>query len=275
MSATVAHTSTPDLGKSAAWYAKRGWPVVPVHYPDGERCSCGNVACNRVAKHPCLPNGVHGATWWASSRPWNVGLATGFAFWVLDVDGDSGKASMAEVEKRHGRVPSTVTADTGGGGLHLLWRVPAGGTVGCRVGVLQGVDVRGSGGYIVAPPSLHASGKRYAWHRGLGPHQVAIAEAPGWLLNLAQGRGNGHGSGHGSGKRTSLGEAFRAAVPNGERNQAVAQRAGYLLRLGMDRDVATELLIGWSRTHLQPPLHDSEIRRTVGSIATREGRRVK
>ncbi|MFC1609977.1 bifunctional DNA primase/polymerase [Myxococcota bacterium] len=271
----LAPSTAPDPGKAARWYVERlGWVVLPVHYPTDRRCSCGNPACTRVAKHPALPTGVYGATrdieaiagWWA--RPWNVAIATGALsrLWVLDVDGAEGMASMARAELEHGRLPQTVTAQTGGGGLHLLWQLPKE-RVANRVGLLPGVDVRGEGGYIVVPPSRHVSGQRYTWHDGRGPHQVAVAEAPPWLLTVANCRINGRGERH------DWPALFRTRVPEGERNHALAQRAGYLLQLGVDREVATELLVAWSHGHCTPALPDREVRRTVQSIAQRESRR--
>ncbi|OGQ86254.1 MAG: hypothetical protein A2289_01925 [Deltaproteobacteria bacterium RIFOXYA12_FULL_58_15] len=266
--------SRPDVAKSAAWYARRGWFVLPVHFPTGEGCSCGNPACERSGKHPATHDGCNGATpdavkiagWWRGERQWNVGLGTTGTFWVLDVDGAAGKASMAEAERRHGQLPVTVTSRTGNDGLHLFWRMPAKVPVRCRVAVLVGVDVRGAGGFVIAPPSMHVSGERYVWVHGRGPHEIAIAEAPPWLVALVN--GSRMPTAH-----TNWGEVFRAQVPHGERNHAVAKRAGYLLALGVDHGAATELLIGWSRDHLRPPLLVGEIRRTVMSIDRRERRK--
>ncbi len=279
--ATHPPASPPDPGKAAAWYARRlGWAVLPVHFPDGGRCSCGNPGCTRVAKHPCLPNGVHGASrdpgvvagWWRDGRPWNVAIATGVpsGVWVLDVDGAAGCATMRELGTVHGELPVTVTAETGGGGLHLFWRMPQDQAVGCRVGAAPHVDVRGTGGYVVTVPSRHASGRQYVWHKGCGPHQVAIAAAPAWLLDVALGRIS---AAAGQGERNDWARLFGEEIPEGGRNHALAQRAGYLLRLGVDSGAAVEILLAWSRAHCKPPLSDEEIRQTVNSVARREKRR--
>ncbi|MBI5509038.1 MAG: bifunctional DNA primase/polymerase [Deltaproteobacteria bacterium] len=274
-----AATRRGSLAEVAAWYARRRWSVLPVFEPLGGGCTCPRgPSCDRPGKHPRLSDGVRGATrnvattaaWWHEWPSANVAIATGkpSGLWVLDVDGACGMASMRELEARNGKVPVTVTADTGGGGLHLFWKLPAGLIVPSRVRVLPGVDVRGDGGYAILPPSGHATGKRYAWHDGRGPHQVPIAEAPGWLLSVALGRDNGHGH-----ERQPWGALFRARVPESERNHALAQRAGYLLRLGVDREATSELLIAWSRTHCAPPLPDGEVKRTVTSIARSEDRK--
>ena len=110
--------------------------------------------------------------WWRRWPDANLGLATGWRFDVLDLDGDQGvealRAALSIAPWEH-RGP---VARTGGGGWHLLYR-PTG--LGNRVGLLAGVDWRGRGGLVVAPPSRHASGTRYAWVR---PLTAALPEVP-------------------------------------------------------------------------------------------------
>ena len=66
--------------------------------------------------------------------------------------------------------------------MHLFWHWATRAPVPGLVRVVPGVDVRGDGGYVVAPPSVHASGRRYTWHAGRGPHQISPVAAPGWLV---------------------------------------------------------------------------------------------
>jgi hypothetical protein len=253
--------------------------VLPVHGVDAGRCTCGEAQCDRLGKHPCAPQGVKEASsdpatiagWWRQWPAANVAIATGAVsgVWVADVDGDQGMASMRRLELEHSEsLPKTVTARTGGGGLHLVWRLETGVAVPSRVRVRAVVDVRGDGGYIVAPPSLHASGRRYEWLEGRGPHQLELAEAPGWLLDVVLGRGDGHHT-----ERHDWPTLFRERIAEGSRNDAIARRAGYLLRRGLESDVAAVLLEAWSQAHCRPPLSDREVRRTVASIARREQRK--
>ncbi len=103
---------------------------------------------------------------------------------MLDIDPrHDGHDTLAELERQHGALVETVTSHTGGGGRHLLFAHPER-YVPTRAGIAPGIDVRGDGGYIVAPPSLHVSGKRYAWAIGRDPDELAIAPAPAWLLAL-------------------------------------------------------------------------------------------
>src|SRR5690606_17775107 len=87
-----------------------------------------------------------------------------------------------------GEVPRTATVRTGKG-RHLYFRHP-GGTVRNFTRKLPGLDLRGDGGYVVAPPSTHANGERYVWEQS--PGDVGIAEPPHWLMDLMQEKQNHH-----------------------------------------------------------------------------------
>lgn len=172
-----------SLLQAALDYAARGWPVLPLHSWTGTTCSCGVSDCPSPAKHPRNRDGLTGAStdptvisaWWGQWPAANVGLRTGIAFDVLDIDGDEGLESVKALVDEHGQLPGGPSARTGGGGFHLLF-APT--TAGNRAGLRSKVDWRGAGGYIVAPPSVHASGNTYEWDDG--PEHEA-PEAPDWL----------------------------------------------------------------------------------------------
>jgi hypothetical protein len=171
------------------WIA-RGVPVFPCHTIRAEEdgCTCGERDCKNAAKHPRTWKGVRDATldpeqvtaWWTRWPAANVGGAVGDAgYWVLDVDGPAGAASLADwLALRGYTLPPTLTTRTGGGGVHYWWRtgdrVPRN-----RVGVLHHVDVRSRGGYVILPPSLHRSGRRYELVDG-----AEIGDPPPWLVDL-------------------------------------------------------------------------------------------
>lgn len=169
-------------------YPEHGWYVFPVHYvkPDGE-CSCGS-ACGRKGKHPATRHGYKDATresdkiknWWTNDSNYNIGVACGMSrLVVVDVDPrNDGDESLAEIEKERGELPRTLTSLTGGGGQHYIYSIPDGvERVRSRV-LKQGIDIKSDGGYIVLPPSSHASGKSYVWECSNDP----VAPAPFWLL---------------------------------------------------------------------------------------------
>lgn len=121
----------------------------------------------------------------------NIGLATGARSrcWVLDVDGEAGIASLLDLADKHGRLPRTVRQHTGGGGGQLFYTWP--GVLPWGAEIRNGaskfadhLDVRGEGGYVVLPPSIHPSGRPYEWVPGCAPWETEMARAPWWLLRL-------------------------------------------------------------------------------------------
>src|SRR3546814_8370338 len=119
--------------------------------------------------------------WWSSWPAANVAIRTGQAsgLVVLDVDPDhGGEETLAQVIEQHGPLPPGRTIQTGGGGRHLYLRHPGGvvrNDAGRKLGA--GIDIRGDGGYVLAPPSRHVSGGRYAVVQRGGE----LPTLPGWL----------------------------------------------------------------------------------------------
>jgi hypothetical protein len=191
-----------DRLSHALAFAARGLRVLPLHTPltiSGRvRCSCGDPACENVGKHPRIRNGCHGAqtdpdrirAWWRRWPYANLGIATGpgSGVCVLDVDPrHGGDETLQALERQYGAVPLTWRFLTGGGGEHILFRCPAGERLSNSAGKLgEGLDTRGEGGLIVAPPSLHASGRRYAISVDHHPQDVPLADVPEWMLAPAE-----------------------------------------------------------------------------------------
>ena len=160
--------------EAALTYASRGWRVVPLHGWTGSRCTCGNEHCDSPGKHPRNVNGLTGASsnpatirqWFGNWPDSNVGLVTGEHFDVLDVDGADGEASLDKLIADNGDLPDDIIEiETGSGGRHYLFKSTGAGN---RAKMRPGLDWRGKGGYIVAPPSRHASGRCYTetvWQR--------------------------------------------------------------------------------------------------------------
>lgn len=179
------------LREAALGYAHRGWRVFPLHGIVNGACTCGRSDCSSAGKHPLVLRGLYEATidvkkiqgWWRRWRSANVGIATGAAsgIVVIDVDLPTGFDSLARLIEAD--LPGTLTGFTGGGGVHLVYGSSdegLGNSVGRLPGVqgeLPGIDLRGNGGYIVGPPSIHRSGGHYEW---LDANR-AVASAPEWL----------------------------------------------------------------------------------------------
>ena len=177
--------------RHALRYAAIGWAVFPLHTFIRGRCSCGKADCNAPAKHPIaalVPRGRNDATtdpekiksWWKRHPEANIGIATGRESGILVVDIDDNGAIPL------GALPDTIEQITGGGGRHVVYRRPEGGRYisNTTTAGIVGVDSRADGGYIVAAPSLHRSGRRYEWEASGDPFDGGeIADAPEWWLD--------------------------------------------------------------------------------------------
>lgn len=193
-------------------YGRYGWHVIPVHGITNQAggtpiCTCRlGVHCppRMKGKHPVhakwqstprYRNADVMATWDAMSggNPhWNVGILTGVAteghpFFALDIDPDNdGPATLARLEAEHGALPRTRTHRTGSGGEHRLFLVPDGMTIRNnqkRLG--PGVDIRGVGGMIVAPPSVSGKGAYTVMEGpGIGNTPDGVMYPPAWLVSL-------------------------------------------------------------------------------------------
>ena len=123
----------------------------------------------------------------------------------------------------------------GGGGRHIYFAHP-GREVRNRVGLAPGIDLRGDGGCIIAPPSVHPSGERYRWKADHAPGQVDLAPLPVWL---EQPRFSSDGlKGHST---TYWRKLVHEGVKEGQRNSSIASFAGHLLWHGVDPDVVLDL----------------------------------
>lgn len=161
--------------KDAIEYGKYGWSVFPL-LPR--------------SKAPATKNGFHDASkeeseireLWGTRTNLNIGIATGTVsgFWVLDIDPDKGgETALSELENKYGSLPDTLISKTGGGGKHYLFKIPKDAAIPCTIGkIARGIDTRGNGGYIAAPPSIHPSGAAYEWVNG------DISYAPNWLIKI-------------------------------------------------------------------------------------------
>ncbi|MGX6604563.1 bifunctional DNA primase/polymerase [Micromonosporaceae bacterium Da 78-11] len=174
-SARAAHPDEPRSlaatarAAAALVYASAGIPVLPLYeIRPGGGCACGRATCDRPGKHPRLPRGVHDASteparivrWWRWWPHANVGAATGHVFDVWDIDLPDVTAAGLLAEYLGDLAEVWPRVRTGSGGTHAFV-APTG--HGNRAKFLPGCDWRGTAGYVVLPPSRHASGADYAW----------------------------------------------------------------------------------------------------------------
>jgi len=177
--------------EAALAYAARNWPVFPCRAADeetGDHDPETGELIIRSVKTPYTGTGFKAATkrehilqrWWADWPDAMIGVPTGepIGAWVLDIDPrHGGDGTLASLEAEHAPLPRTRTATTASGGRHYYFRHVAG--VRNRGNLGPGIDVRGDGGYVIAPGSVTAAGGAYAWTDECEP-----ADAPQWLLDM-------------------------------------------------------------------------------------------
>lgn len=242
----------PSMYDAAIEYAKKGFAVFPLKYRD---------------KVPLTRNGCKDATtdaaqikaWWQKYPNANIGLATGSVsqnVFVIDLDidedrGIDGYHSLEDWQREHGDFPETWTAITGRGGYHLYYR--GNGKIKNRAGIIDGVDIRGNGGYVVAPPSIHKNGNRYEWE--YSPDEFEIAKADNNVEYFLSHDDQKHGT------------AF--TMPNivaaGQRNQMLFRFACMMQAKGASDQSVFAATMAENESSCSPPLTEQEVRIIVSS----------
>ena len=201
---------------------------------------------------------------WAATPAANIGIATGAPsdVWVLDIDGEDGEGSLLKLESEHGALPPTIEVVTGKG-RHCYFRTgkrKISNSVG-QLGV--GLDVRGDGGYVIAPPSIHPSGRTYAWSVDTTRD---FADAPGWLIAMVTAAKSGS-----TGKAGKPLEHWHTVltepIHNGQRNATLASICGKLLHMGVnDAFLLYDLIMCVNLARCEQPLSVSEVETVVISM---------
>ena len=253
-------TPLPSSLAAALQFADYHWSVIPMRAHDKRPL----IKWLEYQRRLATANEIN--EWYRRWPTANVGIVTGSisGLVVLDIDPrHGGEQSLAQWEKAYEPLPLTLEARTGGGGRHLYFQHP-GGVIHNRVGIAPGIDLRGDGGCVVAPPSIHSSGEAYTWVMGHEPGTLALAELPGWLSTLvkSEARSPGHNPDHWR-------QVVKTGVAEGVRNNTLASLSGHLLAHDVDPDVVMELLLCWNRIRCSPPLDDDEVVNTVTSISRR------
>jgi hypothetical protein len=177
--------------EQALQLAELGWRILPIK-PGQKRppmASWQHAATNNPRTIHNWYNGLY--------KDHGIGIATGPQpngqnLIVVDIDehdpAKSGTSTLRDLEKRYGALPFTVRATTGSNGQHIYLLAPPSVEIrndaGSRLGV--GIDIRGDGGQVLAPPTVHPNGNLYQWQLGMSPADVEPAPMPAWMLGLIQ-----------------------------------------------------------------------------------------
>lgn len=230
---------------------RRGWSIIPLQEREKKPAIVWRSYQTRRASREELE------AWFAAGSS-NIGIVTGAlsGLVVLDIDPlKGGEDSLWALEQAHGILPLTPEVCTGSGGRHLYFQHP-GRVIPNSTGALgPGLDVRGDGGYVVGPPSIHPNGRFYEWEAAHHPDDLPLALVPGWLLNkLAT-----------TPKRPESAKD-RACIPEGRRNDTLARHAGQFRHIGLSGRELDTALLAVNSQRCMPPLSDDEVRTIAASV---------
>ena len=251
-------------------YAGRGCAVFPVHTIRNGACTCGKDCGNNAGKHPMTRNGLKDATtdpeqirrWWEQTPDANIAWALPADVVVVDVDikhheGKYGDETLAEWEQAHGAFPDTVLSLTGGGGLQYFFS-NANAPVKNGTGLLPSIDVRTSGGYVVLPPSMHLTGRRYEWEAVSDIADIQMAPLPAALYELM------------TRKKEQAPKDTPNEIPEGTRNDTLFRYAASLRAKGLSELEILAALTQMNKDRCKPPLSDRELHNLVKNAAKYE-----
>lgn len=258
--------SLSELGRAAVWYCEHGFNIIPVK-PRGKE-PFAKVVPNGL--HDCFDNPEDARKLWTRWPNLNVAIVCGKVsgnLVVLDFDEDDEKDvhgfdTLAEWEDEHGELPRTATAITGRGGMHYLYRASR--PVHPSVNRDKGVDVRGEGSYIVAPPSVHPNGSLYRWNAGEAPWEVEVAEADANVLAFVDDiqRNGGVDQDAPEYERFTLPEHIK----RGARDDTLYRYGCSLRSRGYPDDAIKSMLREANAERCIPPMDDDEIQRIVRQV---------
>ena len=242
--------------------------------PNALRAALAYAECFGFAVLPCQPRGKtplteHGykdamrdpaqiREWWERWPEANVGIATGVISGVVVLDIDprhGGDGTIVTLPAQYGKLPETPTVLTGGRGIHLYLRHPGRVVPNSASQIGQGIDVRGDGGYVIAPKSVHESGMCYLWEVSSRIDETPLAELPAWLLKLMTGAEAGRApNAESKGPSGAAPDLVQLAggVEEGDRDNQLFRLACYLRRRGYSRAQAEPLLLD-AAARCRPP----------------------
>jgi len=245
---TLTKTEVPEvlLKQIAA-----GFKIFPVWYPKDNKCACFNAECKCPAKHPILKGGHKIASSSITQiESWqkfinascNWAVATGKPSNIVVVDVDFRKDGDKSIKPFN--LPDTYAVATGNG-FHYYFRLPKDYQyLASKINLLQGVDFKANGGYVIIPPSVHISGNVYKIY-----NDTAISDIPRNLLEVI------------------LREVKNNIFKEGERNNQLFRIGlGFAYNRSKERSRLMKYLAVVNQDRCYPPLASDEVRTLTNNI---------
>jgi putative DNA primase/helicase len=201
------------------------------------------------------------------SQPKNIAIVTGkiSKLVVLDVDSEEAFRKI----KEQFEIPKTLITTTGKG-YHLYFCYDYQENLSNKTGIMPSVDIRAEGGYVVAPPSIHQTGRQYEFMENW-----QIAKLPDWLFKLAKDKPEGLPQPNNFKNLENTNVDNLPIIPEGERNDELTKYAGYFLGRNCNYEEALKKLQAINQAKCQPPLSEKEVETIVKSIYERERNKIK
>lgn len=292
-----------DLAAWWQYYHDIGFSTIPLRAKDKKPF----MAWLKYQETRATPEEIN--LWTKKYKNNNVAILTGMisGIIVLDIDGEEGWQYL----KEHGySLPVTPRAQSSPGKAHIYFQHP-GGSVRTKVNTTLKIDVKGDGGYVVAPPSIHPSGSQYIWIEGFSPKDVPLAPAPQWLLDFIKTNAaspalsspveiGGSIPTLTSGAREAVLESkpgvsgitletapknagpdleetdweanCLGGVGDGERNVTCVKLAGKWIGMNIAPKAVYQMLLNWNQMN-RPPMPDAEVKQVLESVLRRETRK--
>ena len=245
----------------AKQYISLGWEVLPIHRPLNGKCSCDKEECSSSGKHLACKHGFKDAskelktcTSWFEKDNRNIGIKTGkeTGLLVLVIDpSNDGNRTLDALEEQHGRLPETLVAETGGGGLHYYFNYPKDTNIKSRSNVYPGIDIKADGGYVVAEPSIHSSGQPYAFRDAEEVSLDQLKDAPEWVLEEIESTNSKQGD--------RVKHSEKGQISEGGRHMYLLSLGGKLRKTGLSLDTLKVALLKENEINCTPPLESDEV----------------
>lgn len=244
-----------ELYEAAITYVNMGFSVFPLQVKGKNPLTAHGF--KDASKDPAVVK-----AWWQKYPQANIGIATGQVsggLCVIDMDIDESKGldgwkSLRDWQDSHGTISPSWLSKTGRGGYHYYFLSDE--PVKNRAGLIPGVDIRGDGGYIVAPPSIHPNGNPYEWTEKCHPEIMPLHHIDNNIRFLLNKSANG----------TNLKYLAPTRIPEGERNHTLFKLACSLQAKGLSDQAIHAAVTNENIAKCFPPLSDKEISAIVKSV---------